>query len=126
MTQGALKFIAMKDAARLAKAANKAAKVKERGGGMTMLRPFQVGSICRHGHGRNRRPASSRVAALPPGAWMRVRRFQPDRTMVSGPNVVTDPHVVPSSQVIRCTAQAEWRNAFAIITTRSITPLRVD
>jgi len=36
MTQDALKFIAMKDAARLAKAANKAAKVK--GGGVTRLR----------------------------------------------------------------------------------------
>ena len=58
MTQDALKFIAMKDAARLAKAANKAAKVK--GGEDDEAEgeppePFQVGSICRHGHGRNRR-----------------------------------------------------------------------
>eukprot|EP00966_Prymnesium_polylepis_P332327 7387836-Prymnesium_polylepis.1 len=48
MTQDALKFIAMKDAARLAKAANKAAKVK--GGGDDEAEgeppePFQVGSI---------------------------------------------------------------------------------
>lgn len=58
MSEQALNFIAMKDAARLAKAADKkAAKLKEEqeDDAADSPDPFEIGSVCYHGKGHNRR-----------------------------------------------------------------------
>ena len=56
MTAEAMNFIAMKEAARLVKAADrKAAKSKEEDDAADSPDPFEIGSVCYHGKGLNRR-----------------------------------------------------------------------